>query len=475
VLVTVDNRLRLPPDCPAALAKELRGVCTHANPAHAKMRAMGMWTGATPRTIATWRDEPDGSISLPRGITNKLRSIALLHGIRVRWHDKRTSVPVAWGPCLTKQRDYQVEGRDACISHEQGLLRASTGSGKTCIALAVLPQLGQRSLVILRDTNLLVQWKERAQAELGLSAKEIGIVAGGKRKVGKRLTLALQQSLYSAKFPLAEFAKQFGTVMIDEVHEAAARTVNETIDAFPARARLGFSADVTRKDKKEFLIHDLFGPVIYEIGRHKLEAEGHVCPVVVRLVPTEFAADWYVNAPAEERDFIRLIREMSEDVERNTVLRSVILELVHAGRVPALVFTHLRDHAKQLAQYWLPADNVPAGLMIGGKPEEFAEYKSALTTGSIKVAVGTFKAIGQGLDLPNVLAGVCSTPIGSNRQFFGQVRGRICRPYAGKTVAHLYYLWDERVFPGTARNLVSWNDDLVEVFDHASERWVPFR
>lgn len=475
VLVVVDNRLRLPLGCPAEFVKRLREVTTHSNPDYGKKRALGHWVQNTPTDVKTWRKEPDGTISLPRGVTGKVRMIAKQLGIRLRWEDRRLSVPVQWGPFLTTPRVYQVEGRDACVSVEQGIVRAPTGSGKTCMALAVLPELGQRSLVVVREKNLLNQWRERAQTELGLPARELGMVAGGKRKVGERLTIALQQSLYSKSFPLHEFSQLFGAVVVDEVHEAAARTVNETVDAFPARARLGFSADHTRKDRKEFLVHDLFGDVIYEVGKQQLERSGDVCPVCVRLVPTDFEANWYTYAPAEERDFVRLVAEMSEDEERNRILRTVILELVASGRVPALVFTHRRDHAEALAQRMLLADGVPAGLLMGGRESDFAEYKALLMSGKLKVAVGTFKAIGQGIDLPSVLAGVCATPIGSNRQFFGQVRGRVCRPFPGKTVGHLYYLWDREVFPDAARNLVSWNDGLVEVFNRSHGRWVPFR
>lgn len=350
-------------------------------------------------------------------------------------------------------------------------------SGKTLMALAMLPQLGQRALVVLRDRNLLEQWLLRAEHDLGFKPRDIGIVASGKRRVGTHLTLALQQTLYSKSFDLPGFAKLFGAVIVDEVHDAAARTVGETIDVFPARARLGFSADHTRRDRKEFLIEDLFGEVIFEVTKKHLERTGAVVPVVVRLVPTDFQADWYANAPSEERDFTKLVSAMSTDETRCALVRRVVKELVIAGAVPALVFTHRREHASRLAEKELPADGIPTGLLLGsaGNAQQFEESKSLLLSGVLKVAVGTFKAVGQGIDIPNVMAGVCATPIGANKQFFGQVRGRICRVVPGKRVGHLYYLWDQAVFPEAARNLCNWNDGLVEVYDRDSKGWVSFR
>lgn len=349
-------------------------------------------------------------------------------------------------------------------------------SGKTFMALASLPLIGQRALVIMRDQNLMKQWIDRAGDGLGLSAKDIGICGAGKRKVGTHLTLALQQTLYSEKFPLSEFAKMFGAVIVDEVQDAAARTVNQTVDAFPAQVRLGFSADHTRRDRKEFLIEDQFGSVIYEVDKKSLESIGAVVPVVVRLVPTDFKADWYSQAGPDERDFVRLVTEMSSDEERCQLVRCVVLELVQAGTVPALVFTNRREHAMRLADEELPADGVRSGLLLGSQENaaQFEESKALLLSGVLKVAVGTYKAVGQGIDIPNVMSGVCATPIGENRQYFNQVRGRICRVAPGKTVGHLYYLWDRYVFPDAAKNLLGWNDGLVEVFDRQRKGWVTF-
>lgn len=476
LLVIVDNRLRLPDNSPAELVKRLKEATTHANPDHGKARAMGRWVGSIPAKIRTWRLEPSG-LSLPRGATRVVRSHAQSLGINIRWADRRKSVPVTWDPFLVEARQYQVTGINACAFHEQGIVKAPTGSGKTTIALGSLPRLGERALVIVRDRNLLEQWLERAVSELGLRTRDIGVVSGGKRKIGDRLTLCLQQTLYSKKFPLAEFAREFGAVLVDEVHEAAATTVGETVDAFPGRVRLGFSADHRRKDRKEFLTQDLFGDVIFEVGKQELESSGHVVPVVVRLVPTGFEAPWYSNAPPEERNFTKLIAELTTDELRDRVIRQVVLELVASKCFPVLVFTHRREHAAHLAERMLPADGIPTGLLLGsdGNQVQFEESKSLLLRGVLKVAVGTFKAVGQGIDLPNVLAGVCATPIGANRQFFGQVRGRICRVFPGKTRGYLYYLWDREVFPDAGRNLLSWNDGLVEIFDRSRATWVPYQ
>lgn len=224
----------------------------------------------------------------------------------------------------------------------------------------------------------------------------------------------------------------------------------------------------TRKDRKEFLIYDAVGPAVHEIPRSTLEASGDVAPVVVRIVPTDFEADWYVRATGAERDFGRLVDEMIADEDRHAVLEAAIREAV--GHGPSLVYTARVDHAAMLADVWAFRNGITAGLLLGGEDRRarFNEDVVRLRESRVQFCAGTYQAIGTGIDVPSVAGGVCATPIGSNRQFFGQVRGRLARP--GKDRGVLYYLWDRRVFRDAPRRIASWNDGLVEVRDDRG-RW----
>lgn len=480
IVVTVSNRLKVV-GASAELVKALKAACAHSNPDYSKKKAMGHWVGKTPSRVATWRVDDAGDLLLPRGATRRLRELAEEHGERLVFRDARVTMPAEWPRFVADpddpsigMRPYQERAEDACVAMEQGIVRAPTGSGKTHVALSAFSRIGQRTLVIVRDRQLLEQWVRKARKHLGMEPPQIGVVRGGRsRRVGSCLTLALQQTLWTRGFPLDDFARQFGAVAIDEVHGAAARTVQSTIDVFPARFRFGFSADETRKDRKEFLVYDLCGEVIYEVTRAEIERDGYTCPVIVRLVPTDFRADWYRNAPPEERDFGRLVEEMIADEQRGLLLRKVILELVAERHVPAFVFTHRREHAAGLSRDLL-ADGIACGLMMGGDDmsSTFAESRELLELGKLPIAVGTFNAIGQGIDVPGVRAGVVATPLGANRQFFGQVRGRVCRSSPGKTVGHLYYLWDREVLPRAPKNLIDWNDGRVEIFSRERGVWV---
>jgi superfamily II DNA or RNA helicase len=259
----------------------------------------------------------------------------------------------------------------------------------------------------------------------------------------------------------------------------AARTFNDVIDVFPARYRIGFSADEHRKDRKEFLIYDAFGSVAVDISREEVVKRKLVLDVEIRVVPTEFRADWYVEQQKEDRpDFNRLLEEMTKNKHRNLIATSIARTMMGLGH-QVLMLTHRREHAASFIRAEIES-GTRAGLLLGG-PENTAEFAStvkAIRSGELKIAAGTYQAIGQGMDVPSVSRGVACTPIASNTQFFGQVRGRLCRKYAGKKDAVLYYLWDKDVFGiEPILNLRKWNkvvmvesgDEWLTAADFVSE------
>lgn len=473
---TIDSRIRLAKaQLPKDLIAALRAAFTHANPDFHKKRAMGYSLHGVDSSIKTWR-ETETTLELPRGGTSRLRAIASDLGHSIKFIDQRVSFPpVAWPDPADdfELRPYQSEALLACLSRQQGIIRAPTGSGKTSIALAVAAALQQPALVIMRDSNLLSQWKERAVSQLGLSPREIGELRGsGRHRVGQRLTLALQQTLYSKKFPLESVANEFGTVIVDEVQGVAASTFMKVIDVFPAKHRIGVSADESRRDKREFLIYDQFGEIIYEIERHELEKSGTIHRVMVRLIPTDFRADWYRDAASGERDFGRLLDEITTDEARNEQLIDALADITKR-EAPVFIFTHRIEHARWIADVGMFSRKISCGLMLGGADNQsrFNEDKARLNAGTLTAAAGTYSAIGTGIDAPRVQAGLMATPIGNNAQFFGQVRGRICRPAKGKTGATLYVAWDRHVFPEAPKRYAQWNNGLVQIWDADQDVW----
>ena len=457
--IIVDSRVRLFTDGLSATSlRELQDEFTHENPGYfpaIKYKRPGWWEEKP--TIATWESHSTRSgktiLSFPRGGLERVRAaIERGTGTAVEVVDNRTdgTGPQEQPAHLLDLYHYQDTAMGEMIDAGGGILRAPTGAGKTTVAFAYAAQMGLSTLIVVWNAGLFDQWVARAQKELGLRADEVGKIRGATR-VLRPITIAMQQTL--ANGVSDEIANYFGIVFLDETQRAAAVTAFKAIDQFPARYRFGISADERRKDKKEFLTHDLFGPVVANVDRDALIESGHVLDVEIRVVPTMFRADWY----GVDGDFNALLEAMTLDPARNALAIDLAETELDAGE-QVLVMSHRVQHCQDLAAN-LAARGHRTGFLLGG-PEHQTEFRNTvaeLGTGRARAGVGTYPAIGTGLDIPAVAVAVATTPIGSNKPFFNQVRGRVCRVAHGKTGARLYYLWDRLVYPGHLKNLVAWN------------------
>lgn len=484
VPIRIDRRIWLPlAMLPEDIIGRLRRAHTTPNPAFKKManfiarHPKGRWMKNTEPEKYVSHSQEGGLLSLPRGSMPAVRAALQSAGLAWNVDDRRSAGnpklrfkttlqhrPDPTSPDGGSLRWYQSEAVDVAIRKQNCLLRAPTGSGKTTTALAIVAAAQVPTMIVVWNGGLLDQWAQRIERELGLSPDQIGRFGGGKR-VLRPITLAMQQSLVRAPDSLFE---QFGMVIADEVQRYAASTFVNVIERFPAKYRIGVSADETRKDRKEFLIYDAFGDVAHEVTQDELVQEGSVLDVTCELVPTDFQAPWYVEQVQAKlnADQKRLLDEMVASEPRTQQALQLVLADVQQGH-QVLVLSHRIEHCRIVAEK-LQALGVKVGLMLGGADNaaQLRETARGLGTGAVQVGVGTVQAVGVGVDIPSLARGVLMTPIGNNRQLYGQIRGRLCRK--GKDDAVLRVLWDQHV-SGVAvvKNMTRWNRAMYVVHDGA--------
>ncbi len=503
IQVTIDNRLRMhADDLPDKLRDELQGTFTHKNPEYGRLVAMGHPFNNEPTEYVMWKTAgpDDEEFSLPRGGMQKLRDAFDKHDLDYEVVDNRSkgyaAVTGSWvdpwqiGMDLFPKHklvpwDHQVEIVECGMQYGQTLIRSPTGSGKTSALLRMIVESQLPSLVIMWDSGLLKQWQERIEEELGIGVADQGIIRAKKFRL-KPITLAMQQTL--AKWDDAKWQRMwrqdpetglwkcvFGGVYCDEVQRYAAKTFVHQVDRFDCEMRVGVSADERRKDRKTFLIYDMFGPLRLKIEKKRLVEKRIIHEVECYVVPTNFQAEWYrlkkEDNILELADNARLLKEMQADDERNALAVHLIEECVRAG-LPTLSFTQFVDHARKL-DLALTEKGIASGLALGGADweEVFDETIAQLRSGALQVGCGTFGKLGVGHDIPTVAAGIAVTPVHNNRGFLGQVKGRICRTTQGKENARIIVLWDRLVYGDLPLfNLKRWNE-VCRVWDEWDSRW----
>jgi superfamily II DNA or RNA helicase len=498
--LVVNNRVLVPvASQDDALARELQSRFTHANPSYQTWKRFKM--GAPPpKEIVTWRSEGRGRfVSVPRGAFIEVCDLLIVRGYadlsnstRALAVEDRTTFPTARKHELKTTLWPHQREQVATIVHphvspaqdglQPVLWRSPPASGKTQSVLACAAQLGTKTLVITPTGNLFDQWCVRVTRELGLKP---GRIRAHVRDL-QQITIATHQTLAKCAH---ELSREFGFVVLDECQGAGADTVQHVCDAFHARYRLGVSADERRADRKEFLIHDIFGPVAHEVKREQLEGTGEIVDVEVRVVPTEFRADWWTSMVAKDpsserqraqatRDRVqerhRLLGELTEDPDRNALV-IWCCEQELARREQVVVLTDRREHCHALHSGFA-SRSIRSGLFIGGPDyrDQFTTTLAGLNRGDVRAAVGTYQAVGVGFEAHRRLAvGVCASPCvngDQSRMQFNQYRGRFARSAPGKKNGVMYYLWDRHVFGLKPVQLLKrWNAN-VSVLDGG--RWV---
>lgn len=456
VQAIVDARLRLSrADLGPELERAVRAAFEHKNPEYGKKRGMGFRYTKERPTIGTWL-QTDDELIVPRGGFRRVRQLVEQAGGAVIAEDRRVRGEPVTPPIRGRleMRGYQERGVEAGLRAENCLIQSPTGSGKTSMALALIARAGVPALVLVDSRGIGDEWLRRAQEELDLGAHRPGYIGEGIFKL-QPLTVAMQQSLNAIRDPerWARIERYFGAVICDEVQTLAAVTYRRSIARLPARYRIGVSDDYHRPDRKEFLIEDEFGAVAYAVDEAELVAAGAIDEVRVLVQPTEFSAPWYRQPSQAMGKHDRLLREIGADDARNSLVADLVEREVAAGH-SVLVFAHRVEHCLVLDAI-LGARGIPSGTMTGDDKRGFRRTHQGLGDGTVKAGVGTYKALGKGVNLPTLGRGVCATPNFTSREPWRQVRGRICRPTGDSAI---WVLWDRLPLGNKPlRNLTRWN------------------
>jgi len=147
------------------------------------------------------------------------------------------------------------------------VLAATTAFGKTVVAAWLIARRAVNTLVLVHRQQLLEQWIERLSAFLGVPAKNIGRLGGGREKLTGALDVALIQSLVR-KGVVDDRVGDYGHLVVDECHHLSARSFELVARRAKARFVTGLSATVTRKDGHHPIIFMQCGPV-----RHRVDAK----------------------------------------------------------------------------------------------------------------------------------------------------------------------------------------------------------
>lgn len=215
--------------------------------------------------------------------------------------DKRINEEVYFPEFRATLRESQQKIYDAV--NDSCVINAKPGYGKTFTALAIAAKLKRKTLIVVHTLKIKSYWMEEIEKVFGIKAGEIGA-----KNIDTKPVIVVSNTQTLIKH-INSVRKDYGLVIVDEVHHLPAKTFKEIIDRLHARYKIGLSATISRRDGKQLLIWDYISKNIYNPPQENV-MEPHIIVVEteVRLPGTAF--DSYasrVNRLYQDNNYIRLV------------------------------------------------------------------------------------------------------------------------------------------------------------------------
>ncbi len=333
----------------------------------------------------------------------------------------------------TQIRPYQEKSLSKMFGNgraKSGIIVLPCGAGKTLVGITAACTIKKGVIVLCTSSMSVVQWRQEFLKWSNINPDDVAIfTAESKNKFSgstgiivttySMVTNSRERSHDSKKMMDFLRGREWGLMLLDEVHVVPAEMFRRVISSIKSHSKLGLTATLLREDDKISHLNFLIGPKLYEANWMELSQQGHIakvqCAEVWCPMPTEFY-DEYLRATA------RMKRTLYAMNPRKFQACQYLINYHEARGDKIIVFS---DELYSLKQYALKLKKV---FIYGGTSQ--AERMQVLENFQHNPEVNTLflSKIGDtSLDLPEATCLIqISSHFGSRRQE-AQRLGRILR------------------------------------------------
>ena len=412
------------------------------NPAYHVMKRKGNTRAlyGIPRHFTYYKTTPEYELVIPRGCLPWLLRLHEVYEypIEVYYNTVVQYLPFKLGSDQLELRDYQKGVPEEVITRgKQGILKLSTGWGKTILALKLVEHTQLNTIILTHRRSLLAQFLTEFEKWYGYTP---GVIADGNNTI-KAVTVAMVQTLYN-RFEanpeiIPHLQNQFGMVIVDECHTMITDNRRAVLNVFTPDRFYGMSATPERSDGQSEAVKFVFGPTLVE---HSLPQDK---PTVLQHKTT-------AEIPAME--YTDMARRLAEHPERNLTIAKVLRKQIGEGR-KVLVLTKRIAHYEYIKQYLSDRLTVHT-ISSQRKAKENTELLRQLREQEIEydVIMGTYSMLSTGIDIPNLDTLIFAGDLKSS-VLTKQSAGRILRLFHGKQHPRIIDMVDKenRTFARHAR------------------------
>lgn len=304
-------------------------------------------------------------------------------------------------------RPYQAEAIHIIDQQSPGsyLVQMATGLGKT-ITFANIPHHGERMLILSHREELVEQPRKYFSCSYGVERAQ-------NHSHGEEIVSASVQTMVRR---LDRYDPQdFGLIICDEAHHAAAATYRKIFDYFQPEKLIGFTATPNRGDKVR--LDNVFSRIIFQRDLRWGIQNGYLCGIECRQVDIGFDLS---AVHTRQGDYAP--GELDEAMDGTA---DAIAEAYRDLAVGAtLIFAVSVHQAQEIAK------RIPGAVVVTGETKNRAAIIEDFTAGKIPCIVNCM-VFTEGTDIPRVETVIIARPTQSD-SLYAQMVGRGLRLYPGK-------------------------------------------
>lgn len=212
----------------------------------------------------------------------------------------------------TQIRPYQEKSLRKMFSNDRarsGIIVLPCGAGKTLVGIVAARTIRKSCLILCTSGVSVMQWKAEFLRWTNMDERDIavftaehkqkfqgasGIVVSTYSMVANRT----KRSHDSQKMMDFLTSREWGLLLLDEVHVVPAAMFRRVITTIKAHTKLGLTATLVREDDKIDDLNYLIGPKLYEANWMDLAKDGHIANV-------QCAEVWCPMTPEFYREYLR--------------------------------------------------------------------------------------------------------------------------------------------------------------------------
>jgi len=312
-----------------------------------------------------------------------------------------------------------------------GIISVPCGFGKTIMSVYIACHFQKKTMFVSHKDFLNQQFLETVQKFVPKA--KIGIIKQSKVDVdGKEFVIASLQSLAMRDYDINIF-KQFGLVIIDEVHHLGAEVFSRAFNKMNAPMILGLSATLNRKDGMRKVFEYYIGKSVYKlVKKEKIDVSVEIHKYFnpdTAYSRNQLLWNGKPNSAAMINNICSFVPRLQYIIQ---VLKRV---LTNEPDRKVLILSERRGQLNAIEKM-ISDMNLTIGYYVGGLSQKELDISAEK-----QIILATYQMAAEGMNIPSLNTVIFASPISDIQQSIGRILRE--KPNERRYTPLCIDIWDE--------------------------------